>query len=212
MFEAYLAVLIGVTAGQISPGPNLAATASMALAHGRGRALMVVLGVASAIFFWCSATALGLASLVEIYPFSLTLMRFAGGAYLIYVAMRSLRAALRGGVGGNFQATPGKPGLVAAYRRGLFVNLTNPKSGMLWTGIATYLYGSGLSVWQVVGFAPIGALSACVIYGIYAVLFSTGLAQRGYQRFARAFEGVFAAAFGLMGAGLVWSGIREIRP
>ena len=215
MLEAYLTVLVGMAAGQIAPGPNLVATASMALSRGRAPALMVVLSVATAILFWSMLTALGLTTLIELYPVSLTVMRLLGGSYLLYIALRSARAAMAVSAtspAAGF-ATNDEPGITLsqAWRRGLLVNLTNPKSALLWTAVATYLYGAGLTPWQVILFGPVGVVSACVIYGTYAFLFSTGAAMRGYQKFSRWFEAIFAGAFGVMGAVLVGSGIRDLR-
>jgi threonine/homoserine/homoserine lactone efflux protein len=119
MLTIYSVTLLGVIAAQISPGPNLIAVASVALAQGRRTALFVV------------------------------------------------------------------------------------------TGVASFLFGQGLSALHVLAFGPIGAVSGLMIYGIYAMLFSTGVAIRGYTRFSRWFEGLFAAAFSAMGASLVWSGVSD---
>ncbi len=81
----------------------------------------------------------------------------------------------------------------------------------MWAAVASFLFGQGLSPWHVLAFEPMGALSGLVIYGTYAMLFSTGFAMRGYARFSRWFEGVFAAAFGLMGASLLWAGMKAAR-
>ncbi|MBB4018401.1 threonine/homoserine/homoserine lactone efflux protein [Chelatococcus caeni] len=50
-----------------------------------------------------------------------------------------------------------------------------------------------------------------LVYGTYAVLFSTGVAVRAYQRFFRAIEGAFGAVFGAVGAHLLADGVRELR-
>lgn len=82
----------------------------------------------------------------------------------------------------------------------------------MWMAIATFLFGSGLSAVQVLAIGPLVAASAMLIYGFYAVMFSTGLATRGYARFWRWIETAFGLAFGALGATLIISGIRDIRP
>ena len=52
MLTIYLVTLLGVIAAQVSPGPNLVAVASVALAQGRQAALFVVTGVASGMLVW----------------------------------------------------------------------------------------------------------------------------------------------------------------
>ncbi|WP_415919565.1 LysE family translocator [Tateyamaria sp. SN6-1] len=212
MTTIYILTWLGVLAAQMSPGPNLAAVASVGLAQGRRPALFVVAGIASGMLVWSLATALGLGVLIEAFPMSLLLLKFAGGGYLLFLGIKAARATLRGGGNAGFapDARPLRAGM--AWRRGVLVLLTNPKAALMWAAVASFLFGQGLSAWHVLAFGPLGALSGLVIYGTYAWLFSTGVAMRGYARFARWFEGIFAAAFGLMGASLIWAGLREARP
>lgn len=209
MLTAYLLTWLGVLAAQASPGPNLAAVASVGLAQGRRPALFVVLGIASGMLAWSLATALGLGALIVAFPTSLTLLKLLGGSYLLFLGLKAARATLRGG--GPSAITPDARPLTdsEAWRRGLLVLLTNPKAALMWAAVASFLLGQGLSALHVLGFGPLGALSGLAIYGAYALLFSTGVAMQVYGRFARWLEGAFATAFGAMGATLSWSGLRE---
>ena len=211
MITIYALTWLGVLAAQIAPGPNLAAVASVGLAQGRRPALFVVMGISSGMFVWSMATAFGLGALIEALPWSLLMLKFLGGGYLMFLSIKSARATLRGGAKTAFAADAQPLGDKQAWQRGILVLLTNPKAALMWAAVASFLFGQGLSAWYVLAFGPMGALSGLVIYGTYAWLFSTGAAMRGYSRFARWFEGVFAAAFGLMGASLLWAGIREAR-
>lgn len=209
LFESYLVTLAGVALGQAAPGPNLAAVAGAALGAGRREAGFVALGVVTATFAWVAAAALGLAALLALQPPLLPAMKLLGGGYLCHLAARSLLAALRRGAPASGPGGGGAAPAFAAWRRGLLVSLTNPKGALLWSAVATFLYGSGLTAPQVLGFAPLGAASALLVYGGYGLLFSTGLARRAYGRFSRAVEGLFGFAFGLMGGKLVADGVRE---
>lgn len=209
MLEIYAVTLAGVLLGQIAPGPNLLAVAGAALGQGRRAAVLVALGVATAIFIWVTVAAFGLATLLIIYPPLLTAMKLLGGGYLCYLAVKALLTAGRGGEPA-FKANRAEWTGLGAWRRGLLVNLTNPKSALLWGAVATFLFGSGLSGPQVLGFAPIGFISAFTVYGIYATLFSTGVAKRAYARFTRAIEALFGLAFGAIGGKLLADGVGEI--
>ncbi|WP_299749615.1 LysE family translocator [uncultured Tateyamaria sp.] len=211
MFSIYALTWLGVLAAQISPGPNLAAVASVGLAQGRRPALFLVTGISSGMLVWSMATALGLGVLIEAFPLSLLFLKFLGGSYLLFLGIKAARTTLKAGTNTTFalDVRPLTDGL--AWRRGILVLLTNPKAALMWAAVASFLFGQGLSAWHVLAFGPMGALSGLVIYGIYAWLFSTGAAMRGYSRFSRWFEGVFAAAFGAMGTSLIWAGVREAR-
>jgi len=211
MLSIYALTWLGVLAAQLSPGPNLAAVVSVGLAQGRRPALFVVAGVSSGMLVWSAATALGLGALIEAFPLSLLFLKFLGGGYLLFLGIKSARATLKGR--GNVAFKPDNRLLTngRAWRRGVLVLLTNPKAALMWAAVASFLFGQGLSAWHVLAFGPMGALSGLVIYGTYALLFSTGVAMRGYARFSLWFEGIFAAAFGMMGASLIWAGLREAR-
>ncbi|PVE23008.1 LysE family translocator [Microvirga sp. KLBC 81] len=209
MLQAYLMTLAAVALGQITPGPNLMAVAGVALGQGRRSAFFLTLGIATAIFIWGTVAAFGLATILKLYPSLLTVMKFLGGSYLCFLAVKSLTAAWRGG-DPRIQAHYADWTSLGAWSRGLLVNLTNPKSALLWSAVATFLYGSGLSTSQVLGFAPIGFASAVLVYGIYSVLFSSGLAKRAYARFARGIEILFGCAFGAIGGKLVVDAVREV--
>ncbi|MYZ49660.1 LysE family translocator [Propylenella binzhouense] len=209
MLNAYLLALGGLFLAQIAPGPNLMAVAGAALGQGRRIAFFVALGIASAILVWMSLATFGLAALLAIHPGLLTAMKLLGGGYLCFVALRAFRAAWIG-LPPRLGAERATWTRAQAWRRGILVNLTNPKSALAWTALATFLYGSGLSAPAVLAFAPLGCLSALIVYGSYGTLFSSGLAKRAYARFARAIEALFGLAFGAIGAELLADGIGEV--
>jgi threonine efflux protein len=207
----FIAVWLGILAAQASPGPNMFAVAETALSSGRRPALMVVLGIGSGAMLWSVLAALGMGALFAALPLLLTVLKFVGGAYLLYMGWRALRAAWRGG-DTHFGAGHTTIAGLVAWRRGFLVVMTNPKAALMWVAITTVLYGAGLGNGEVLLFGPVTAISALGIYGFYAWLFSTGTATRNYARFWRGVEAVFGTAFGAFGASLVVSGMRDIRP
>lgn len=79
MISIYALTWLGVLAAQISPGPNLAAVASVGLAQGRRPAFFIVTGISSGMLVWSTVTALGLGALIEAFPLSLLALKFMGG-------------------------------------------------------------------------------------------------------------------------------------
>ena len=208
MFQAFFLAWMGVALAQVSPGPNMMAVIAIALGQGRRHALLVALGIASGTLVWAAAVALGLGVVFETFPVSLTLLKLVGGLYLLFIAVKALRATLAGGNGAVVaaRAPVSAPG---AWRRGFFVVMTNPKAALMWSAIATFLFGAGLGNAQVLSFGPVVAASAMLIYGGYALAFSTGVATRAYARFWRASEAVFGVAFGALGLTLLVSAVRR---
>ena len=202
--------LAGVVLAQASPGPNMMAVASTGLSQGRRAALFAVAGVASGMFVWAAMAALGLGAFFEAYPHSLTVLRLAGGAYLGWMGWKGLRACWRNApVSVSGDARRVSP--AGAWGRGLGVILTNPKAALMWSAVATYLYGAGLEPLEVLAFGPFAACTALVIYGAYAVAFSSEAAVRGYGRFSRWIEAAFGLAFTALGGRLLVDGMRGLR-
>ena len=211
MLETYFITLVGLIAMQVSPGPNLVAIASAAMGQSRKSAFLITLGVACGAIIWVMLAALGIGAIVESYPIILTVMKFFGGGYLLWIGIKAMIAAFKGESMQISQLDKVVSGW-ASWRRGLFVVLTNPKAALGWTAIASFLFGSGLSAFEVAAFAPLAALSAMIIYGTYAFLFSTQKAVHTYQRFWRIVECIFGSLFGTMGASLIFSGVRDLKP
>ena len=80
----------------------------------------------------------------------------------------------------------------------------------MWGAVTTYFLGSGLTTLQVLAFAPVGALSAFVVFSAYGALFSTAAVKLAYVRAAGVFQALFGAVFGAVGAKLVWDGATEV--
>ena len=203
-------LLFGILLAQISPGPNLVAVAGAALGSGRTVGIATALGVAFGVLFWAAGFALGVGAIIAAYPETLTAMRLVGGGYLLYLGIRGVAGALRGGGGGSMSASQAM-GSREGFRRGLLVNSTNPKTAIMWVAIAMVLAGIGSSPLQMFLLGIVVSLSAAMVYSTYAVLFSTGLAHRGYQRFYRWVDGAFGLVFGSVGGKMIWDGLKEVR-
>lgn len=210
MIETYALALLGLILAQAAPGPNFLAVVDVALGHGRRLALFTVAGVATGVLVWVGAVAFGLAAVMAAAPWLLTALKLAGGAYLLLVGLRALRASLRRP---DVTVASARRPMNArdAFRRGLFVVLTNPKAALMWAAIATFLFGAGLGTVGVLAFAPLAVASAALVYGVYGWLFSIAAAGRLYARVARLASGLLGAAFGLIGGRLVMDGIRDLR-
>jgi len=197
-------------AAQASPGPNFIAVASAALGQGRVAGLLVTLGVSTGMLIWAVAVAFGLGVLFTAYPASLIALKLIGGAYLLWLATRALRSVLAGGSASSIAIDESQRTHIEHWQRGVFVVLTNPKAALMWSAVATVLYGAALQPWQVALFGPVGAISGFIIYGCYALLFSTGVANKFYTRFTRWIEAVFCISFGVLGGKLIFDGTKEL--
>jgi threonine/homoserine/homoserine lactone efflux protein len=82
---AYSACLLGLA----SPGPNVLAVIGTSMSVGRSRGIALALGVSAGSFCWALLTAGGLTALLAAYASALTVIKIAGGAYLLWPTNRS---------------------------------------------------------------------------------------------------------------------------
>ncbi len=210
MFETFVITLFGVALAQASPGPNFLAVVRAGLGQGRKMALYTVMGVATGMLVWATMVAFGLAVVLAVYPALLTTLKIYGGAYLLYMAYKAIKSSFYQSEM-SIKADEQEYSPSGAWLHGLLVIMTNPKAALMWTAVGSFLFGNGFSAVQVLAFGPIAALSATLIYGSYALMFTTGLAVKAYSRFARWIELMFGTVFGMLGGKLIVDGIKEIK-
>jgi threonine/homoserine/homoserine lactone efflux protein len=71
-----------------SPGPGIAAILARVLGRGRNGAVAFVAGMAIGDVVWLSFAVLGLAVLAQSFHEIFTVIKYAGAAYLLYVAFK----------------------------------------------------------------------------------------------------------------------------
>jgi threonine/homoserine/homoserine lactone efflux protein len=123
--QTFLLFLGAVLILMITPGPNMAFVLTSGAAYGwrGGVAAAVGIGVVDLIFTLICA--FGLAGLLGAYPAAFEAIRWAGAAYLIYLAINCIRMA-------GQQRAPGasiaEPSRWAIFVRGIASNIANPKA------------------------------------------------------------------------------------
>jgi threonine/homoserine/homoserine lactone efflux protein len=186
--------------GTASPGPSNMTIMAVAMQYGRRPALTLAAGVMTGSLSWAALAATGLSAVLATYAEALLVIKICGGLYLLYLAIKSGRAALRGHAKAAIDAPH-----AALYRRGLFMHLSNPKAIMSWLAVMSL----GLQP-NSAGFVLPAILAGCatlgvLIFGGYAVLFSTAPMARAYAKARRWIEGTLALCFGYAGLRLLLS-------
>ncbi|HMB48942.1 MAG TPA: LysE family translocator [Afifellaceae bacterium] len=206
----FVPLILGIFLAQASPGPNMMAVSSIALGSGRRAGMLTAAGVATGVFVWAILFAFGVGAFLNAFPQTITAMKLIGGGYLLYLGLKALRTAFSGEANVGSAAAARKTG-AQAYGTGLLVVLTNPKAALMWVAVSMFLASAHSSSMQYLIVGVCVSLSAGAIYGVYAFLFSTGIALRAYGRVFRFVEAGFGMVFGAIGAKLVADGIRELR-
>ncbi|MFD2792147.1 LysE family transporter [Promicromonospora vindobonensis] len=111
----------------LTPGAGAINTMSNSLSSGWARSIWGILGQQAALLMHLVIVAAGVGVLVASTPWLFDAIRYAGAAYLVYLGVRQFLArqgADTGEVGGVRLPEPAW----SMFRRGLLVNLMNPKA------------------------------------------------------------------------------------
>jgi RhtB (resistance to homoserine/threonine) family protein len=122
---AFLAVAGLLT---ITPGADMALVMRHALGSGRRQAFFASLGIGLGCLIWGTASALGVAVVLAQSALAFAILKYAGGAYLLYLGARALNGAIRdeSNTKGT-KDTKKECSSSMAFGQGLFTNLLNPK-------------------------------------------------------------------------------------
>lgn len=195
----HLSLILGAAfVSTASPGPATLMIAGTAMQQGRLYALVTASGILTGSLIWSIAAAMGIGALMLKHVWMLEFLRYAGAAYLLYLAYRSGRSALRRDADVASIVVP-VGSMRRTYLRGLTLHLTNPKA-ILFFGS---LYAVGLPTSASPGeistvIAAIGLQSFLIFHG-YALIFSMPSVAKAYSRMRRGFEAAFAVLFGFAG-------------
>jgi threonine/homoserine/homoserine lactone efflux protein len=109
----------------ITPGPNMAFVLTSGAAYGWRGGVAAALGIGVVDLLFTLICAFGLAGLLSAYPAAFNAIRWAGAAYLLYLAVNCIRNA---GQVNKADAPSAEPSRWAIFLRGLASNIANPKA------------------------------------------------------------------------------------
>lgn len=115
------AAALFVNAG--SPGPSIAALVARVLSHGLGSVLPFLLAMWIGEVLWLVAAVLGLGYLAQSFGTAFMLLKFAGVAYLLYLAWQMWHAP----VDLEARSLPESGGAARMFLAGMALTLGNPK-------------------------------------------------------------------------------------
>jgi threonine/homoserine/homoserine lactone efflux protein len=110
-----------------TPGPDMLLIASRSVSEGQGAGFLTYAGIALGTYCHALAAALGLSQLIATVPVAYEIVRWAGCAYLLYLAFKTLRAqAFDFSPTASLKRLP----LRRMFGEGLLTNLLNPKMAL----------------------------------------------------------------------------------
>jgi RhtB (resistance to homoserine/threonine) family protein len=200
-FLSVAAVLI------VTPGPDTALTIRNALSGGRRSGLRTAAGVATGQAIWALFTAAGVAALLRASQPAFAVLRLAGAAYLVWLGLQSLIAAVRASAAREAPADAPVRHADASYRQGLFSNLSNPKMVVFFVTLLPQFTGGHVAFLPMLALGIVFAVMTLAWLSAYAV----AVAKAGARLRSRSIRRLIDAATGavLIGLGLRLAGERR---
>ena len=180
----------------IAPGTGVIYTLALGLGQGRRAALWAALGCTFGIVPHLMAATLGLAAVLHTSAVLFSVMKWAGVAYLLYLAWQMLKSD---GVL-HVSASRTRQSGWAIARRGALINILNPKLSIFFLALLPPFL-SGDPALATVEMTMLGAVFMAMTWAVFVVygLFASGFrdrmlaSTRAMAWLNRSFAAVFAA-------------------
>jgi len=151
----------------LTPGPDNLFVITHSVLRGWKAGFAVVLGLCTGLLVHTSAVALGVAVVLQASAWDFSVLKVIGAAYLLYLAWQAFTApAIKRSAG--FEGA----GLFWAYRRGIIMNVTNPKVGLFFLAfLPQFVPPTAESVsLYIVMLGTIFAIATIIVFGVMALL------------------------------------------
>ncbi|MEO0569534.1 MAG: LysE family transporter [Pseudomonadota bacterium] len=185
----------------LSPGPNFVLVSSAAVAQSRKHAVWTACGIATGSCAWAAAAALGIVSIVEVFPVLGLILKVVGVAYLIYLGVKLLRSQ-------GFQAAEGQnsktDGGARGFWRGFLVNMTNPKSAAYYASVFAAFLTPEMPGWVLFVLVIAIALMSLVWHVVLAIGFSATSIKAKYISVSKYVDRLCGGLLVLLGLRLAW--------
>jgi len=152
------------------PGPDNIFVLTESLSKGWRNGVAVSCGLASGIIVHTLAAATGLSIIIQQSALAFSVVKYMGAAYLLFLAYKSAREGrplidTQNGIGGNLR-------FFALYRKGLLMNVLNPKVALFFIAFFPQFVSPGgfNPIWQMIVLGAIFMLLTLLVFGLIAIL------------------------------------------
>lgn len=178
-----------------SPGVNVMAVMGTSMEVGRPSGLYLGAGVAFGTLTWSTLSVAGLSALIVSYGVALQFIKYAGAAYLFWLAYKSLKSAFTKVEYSAKQISDQTLKPIQYFWRGYLINMTNPKAALGWIAIVS-LGLKETTPWWVGPSIILGTTTiSLTVHVVYAMTFSTERMVTLYNKARRPIQGVLGLFF-----------------
>lgn len=154
-----------------TPGPGVMFVAARTLSQGRRAGFASMFGIESGEVVWLVAAATGVAALLAASVSALTVLRFAGAAYLIYLGVQRWRTA-------EIPATPSPARIGRIFAQGFVTQVLNPKVAVFFVAFLPQFLNPAQPIAPQVAVLGVVYVAVAIAVDVTYVLTWTALARR----------------------------------
>lgn len=176
-----LVFVAALTVAAASPGPGIAAIVARVLGRGMPGAIAFTAGVALGDVVWLFVAVLGLAAIAQTFHVVIVVIKYAGAAYLLWLAWKLWTAPVLAEEGREAQADVDR---LRLFLGGLAVTLGNPKVMVFYLALLPNIID--LSRLTLVGLLELSAATLSVLAVVFGVYIALAARTRALLRNPRA--------------------------
>lgn len=142
--NTWLIYLIAAVGLSLSPGPNGLLALTHGALHGRRLTLFTIAGGALGFVVLIALSMFGIGALLQTSLLWLTVLKWVGGAYLVWLGIQVWRSPP---LGATLAATGGQARAGVLFRQGLLSAVTNPKGILFFAAFLPQFIDPARSLW-----------------------------------------------------------------
>jgi threonine/homoserine/homoserine lactone efflux protein len=175
-----------------SPGPDNMTIVARTITHGAASGLAYGAGTVAGILIFLTLAAFGLSILASEMGVVMTVLRYAGAAYLIWMGIKLWTAEP---VVPDLQTLKARGSLLSIFATGMALNLGNPKMPLFYVALLPNVVGASLTVDHLAALASVILFVETIVIGGHVAL---ALRARGLLRSPKIVRRVNRTAGGVM--------------
>ncbi|WP_431321027.1 LysE family translocator [Rhizobium sp. YTU87027] len=201
----FLSIIAALSIGAMSPGPSFVLVSRIAMSRSRLDGLAAALGMGIGGVAFSVLALAGLTALLSQFEWLYLALKVAGGAYLVYIALKIWRGAREpihvGDAGSDRRALP------RSFTTALLTQVSNPKTIVVYASIFAALLPKTVPLGLIFA-VPIGVFAVeAGWYTVVALVFSAKHPRRLYLAAKTWIDRLAGTVMAGLGAQLVASGL-----
>ena len=189
----------------VSPGPGVLYVTARALSQGRRAGFASMFGIESGEVVWLAAAATGVSALLAASVSALTVLRFAGAAYLVYLGVQRWRAA-------EVPIVPAPARVGRIFAQGFITQILNPKVAVFAVAFLPQFLNPAQAIAPQVAVLGVIYVAIAIVVDTTYVLTASAISRRfmGSRAAQRRTGRIAAATYFALGLAAAATGAKKV--